>query len=190
MITITMARWHDGTMARWHDEKTGSVSSSCRRAFVAACLHRTVAHIIHDHVTGGRCRAAGGLCVAACHRDAAGPDHFFHAVRPEDFEQAVDLVLGAGRLDHQRFRADVDDPRSLRGELLLVEDELVEGEWLAADLVGCSVPGLGAVAQVIDAPSCSVLELDDGTLIPFVSAAIERVDTDGREIHVREGFLA
>ena len=86
--------------------------------------------------------------------------------------------------------ADVEDPRPLRGELLLVEDVLEEGEWLAADLVGCSVPGLGAVAQVVDAPSCSVLELDDGTLIPFVSDAIERVDTDAHEIRVRREFLA
>ena len=74
----------------------------------------------------------------------------------------------AGTDDRPLIRlAGVDDPRPLRGELLLVEDELAEGEWLAADLVGCSVPGLGTVAQVIDAPSCSVLELEDGTLIPF-----------------------
>jgi 16S rRNA processing protein RimM len=86
--------------------------------------------------------------------------------------------------------AELDDPRPLRGELLLVEDELAEGEWLASDLVGCSVPGLGAVARVVDAPSCSVLELEDGTLVPFVSDAIERVDLDAREIRVRKEFLA
>jgi 16S rRNA processing protein RimM len=85
--------------------------------------------------------------------------------------------------------ADVDDPSALRGELLLIEDELAEGEWLAADLVGCRVPGLGAVTQVVDAPSCSILELEDGTLIPFVSDAIERVDLDAGEIRVRADFL-
>jgi 16S rRNA processing protein RimM len=85
--------------------------------------------------------------------------------------------------------AGISDPRPLGGELLLVEDELAEDEWLAADLAGCSVPGLGAVTQVMDAPSCSVLELEDGTLIPFVSDAIERVDLDAREIHVRPDFL-
>jgi 16S rRNA processing protein RimM len=85
---------------------------------------------------------------------------------------------------------DVDDPRELRGELLLVEDELGEGEWLASDLAGCRVPGLGTVARVIDAPSCSVLELEDGTLIPFVSDAIERVDLEAGEIQVRRDFLA
>jgi ribosomal 30S subunit maturation factor RimM len=34
-----------------------------------------------------------------------------------------------------------------------------------------------------------VLELDDGTLVPFISDAIERVDLDAREIRVRAGFL-
>jgi 16S rRNA processing protein RimM len=86
--------------------------------------------------------------------------------------------------------SEIEDPRPLRGELLLVEDELAEGEWLASDLVGCTVPGLGTVERVVDAPSCSVLELDDGTLVPFVSDAVERVDTDAREIHVRREFLS
>jgi 16S rRNA processing protein RimM len=96
----------------------------------------------------------------------------------------------AGTDDRPLIRLDdVDDPRALRGELLLVEDELGEGEWLASDLVGCLVPGLGTVVRVIDGPSCSVLELEDGTLVPFVSDAIERVDVDAREIQVRRDFL-
>jgi 16S rRNA processing protein RimM len=87
----------------------------------------------------------------------------------------------------------VEDPRALRGELLLVEDELADDEWLAADLVGCIVRGLPpvdrAVTQVVDAPSCSILELEDGTLIPFVSDAIASVDVDAREIRVNPDFL-
>jgi 16S rRNA processing protein RimM len=83
----------------------------------------------------------------------------------------------------------IEDPRPLRGETLLVEDELAEGEWLAADLAGLSVPGMGTVARLIDAPSCSVLELEDGTLVPFVSDAIERVDLDAGEIRVNREFL-
>jgi 16S rRNA processing protein RimM len=86
--------------------------------------------------------------------------------------------------------AELEDPRPLRGELLLVEDELAEDEWLASELVGLRVPGRGTVARVVDAPSCSVLELDDGTLVPFVSDAIERVDLDAREIQVRADFLS
>jgi 16S rRNA processing protein RimM len=85
--------------------------------------------------------------------------------------------------------AGVDDPRELRGELLLVQDELADDEWLASQLVGLSVPGAGTVSQVIDAPSCSLLELDDGTLIPFISDAIEQVDTEAGEIRVSERFL-
>jgi 16S rRNA processing protein RimM len=85
--------------------------------------------------------------------------------------------------------SEVPDPRPLRGEALLVEDELGEDEWLASDLVGCRVPDLGTVTRVLDAPSCSVLELDDGTLVPFISDAIERVDLEAREIHVNRGFL-
>jgi 16S rRNA processing protein RimM len=129
-----------------------------------------------------------------------GLDGSFYVDGPKhELPEGLEIVLGAGT--HRIVRRagtdqrplirleGVDDPRSLRGETLLVEDELGEGEWLAADLVGCSVPGLGTVQRVIDAPSCSVLELDDGTLLPFVSEAIERVDSDAREIHVRPGFL-
>jgi 16S rRNA processing protein RimM len=86
----------------------------------------------------------------------------------------------------------VEDPRALRGELLLVEDELAEDEWLASDLVGLAVVGLAApaaVARLVDAPSCSILELDDGTLVPFVSDAIARVDVDARELHLNPDFL-
>jgi 16S rRNA processing protein RimM len=83
--------------------------------------------------------------------------------------------------------AGVDDPGAVRGESLLVEVELGEGEWLAADLVGRSVPGRGRVVRVLDAPSCSVLELSDGSLIPFVSDAIRSIE--GGEIHVDEHFL-
>jgi ribosomal 30S subunit maturation factor RimM len=70
-----------------------------------------------------------------------------------------------------------------------VEDELADDEWLASQLIGLSVPGIGTVSQVIDAPSCSVLELDDGTLIPFISDAIERVDIEAGEIRINEGFV-
>jgi 16S rRNA processing protein RimM len=85
--------------------------------------------------------------------------------------------------------AGLADPRPHRGETLLVEDELEEGEWLASDLVGCRIPDLGTIARVLDARSCSVLELDDGTLIPLISDAIKRVDLDAREIHVNRDFL-
>ncbi|HEY6778626.1 MAG TPA: hypothetical protein VI122_19115 [Thermoleophilaceae bacterium] len=77
----------------------------------------------------------------------------------------------------------------LRGELLLVEEELAEGEWLAGDLVGCQVPGLGRVSRVLDGPSCDLLELDDGTLVPIVSDAIVSIDPAAGRIEVRLEFL-
>ena len=40
---------------------------------------------------------------------------------------------------------------------------------------------------MLDGPSCSVLELEDGTLMPFVSDAIESVQPG--EIRVDERFL-
>jgi 16S rRNA processing protein RimM len=83
--------------------------------------------------------------------------------------------------------AGLEDPRDLRGELMLVEAELAEDEWLAADLVGCSVPGHGRVVRLLDGPSCSVLELEDGVLVPFISDAIESVQGD--EIRLKEGYL-
>ena len=42
---------------------------------------------------------------------------------------------------------------------------------------------------MVDGPSCSLLELEDGTLVPLVSDAIESIDLDAREIRVNRGFL-
>ena len=67
----------------------------------------------------------------------------------------------------------LEDPRPVRGQTMLIEDELAAGEWLASDLARCSVAGLGPVARVVDGPSCSLLELENGTLVPLVSDAIE-----------------
>jgi 16S rRNA processing protein RimM len=82
----------------------------------------------------------------------------------------------------------VEDPAAARGELLLVDVELADDEWLASDLVARTVPGRGRVLRVLEGPSCSVLELEDGTLVPFVSDAIRSVGE--HEILVNEDFLA
>lgn len=87
---------------------------------------------------------------------------------------------------------DRDAAAALRGEPLMLEDAgpVSEGEYSAAELVGCRVPGLGEVRRIVSGPSCDVLEVgDDGVLVPFVSDAIERVDTAGRVIEVDLGFL-
>jgi ribosomal 30S subunit maturation factor RimM len=83
----------------------------------------------------------------------------------------------------------VSDPRNHRGQSLLVEGELGDGEWLASQLVGCQVEDLGRVRRVLDGASCDVLELEDGTLIPLVSDAIASVDPDGRAISIHREFL-
>jgi 16S rRNA processing protein RimM len=78
---------------------------------------------------------------------------------------------------------------TLRGQQLLIETALAEDEWLAGDLVGCSVPGLGAVVRVLAGPSCDLLELEDGTLVPLVGDAVSRIDTEARLIEVDQRFL-
>jgi len=119
------------------------------------------------------------------------PRHELQEGTPLTVGDSVHRVARRGGTDERPLirLEGVEDPRPLRGELLLVEDELAEDEWLASDLVGCAVPGRGRVVQVVDGESCSVLELEDGTLVPFISDAIERVDTETGEIRVNEGFL-
>jgi 16S rRNA processing protein RimM len=86
-----------------------------------------------------------------------------------------------------------EDAAELRGEALLVaasEAPLDEGEWLAEDLVGCEVPGVGRVLRVLSGPSCDLLEVGlDEVLIPFVSDAVRRVDTEARVIEADLAFL-
>jgi len=129
-----------------------------------------------------------------------GRDGSFYVERPRhELPEGAEVTLAgrahrivrrAGTDERPLIRlADLDDPGRVRGDLLLVEDQLGEGEWLASDLVGLSVPGMGKVAQVIDAPSCSVLELEDGTLIPLVSDAVRSVDLEAGEIEVDRDFL-
>ena len=78
---------------------------------------------------------------------------------------------------------------ALRGKLLLVEATLGEGEWLAEDLVGCRVEGLGAVVRLIDAPSCDLLELEGGELVPLISDAVRAVDLEAGTIEIDRRFL-
>jgi 16S rRNA processing protein RimM len=129
-----------------------------------------------------------------------GLDGSFYVERPEhDLPRGTAVVVrGEARTVERRAGSDrrplvrlagIDDPRSVRGELLLVEQELEAGEWLAADLQGCEIPGQGRVHRVLAGPSCSVLELEDGTLVPFVSDAIGHVDVAAKRIEVKPEFI-
>ena len=54
--------------------------------------------------------AAGGRAAGSAHeRYAPGAHHLHHAVALEQFEDGVDLVLGAGDLNDEGFGVDVDD---------------------------------------------------------------------------------
>jgi len=81
----------------------------------------------------------------------------------------------------------------LRGEAILLPlaaAPLEPGEWLAEDLIGCEIPGIGVVQRVVSAPSCDVLEVGvDGVLIPFITDAVKKVDLEARRIDVDRDFL-
>lgn len=102
-----------------------------------------------------------------------------------------EVVRRAGTDDRPIIRlAGVDDPRALRGEILLVEEDLEPGEYLASELIGCEVPGLGRVERVIDAPSCPLLEVgEEGFLVPLIGDAVKNVDLERRVIEVDREFL-
>jgi 16S rRNA processing protein RimM len=84
------------------------------------------------------------------------------------------------------------DAEALGGAHLLVPAVLEEGEYWAADLVGCSVVDgsreIGVVTRMIALPSCEALEVGD-LLIPMVRDAIRSIDLDARRIDVDMGFL-
>jgi 16S rRNA processing protein RimM len=106
-------------------------------------------------------------------------------------EREYEVVRRAGIDDRPIVRLDgLDDPASVRGELLLVEDEIAEDEFLVADLIGCEIEGVGYVERVLDGPSCDVLEVGtDGVLIPLIGDAVKRVDLERRIIEVDREFL-
>jgi 16S rRNA processing protein RimM len=130
-------------------------------------------------------------------------DGSFYVERPDHSFELGTIVFVDGHERRVDRRAGTDDKplvrlvgigtreaaRALRGQLVLVEASLAEGEWLAEDLVGCRVEGLGAVVQVIDAPSCDLLELEGGELVPLIADAVHSVDLDARTIAIDRRFL-
>jgi len=139
-------------------------------------------------VTAGRVGRPHGRDGSFYVEDAAEPLEEGAAVMVAGSERRIDRRAGTDHRPLLRL-AGVTDPRALRGEALLVEVELAEGEWLAADLEGCQVEGAGRVERVLAGPSCDLLELDDGTLVPFISDAIRSVDVGARRISADPGFL-
>lgn len=106
-------------------------------------------------------------------------------------DETYEVIRRGGTDDRPLIRlAGIDDPSAIRGEILLVEEELEDDEYLAADLIGCEVPGLGRVERVLDAPSCALLEVgEDGHLIPLIGDAVKQVDLERKIIEVDRDFL-
>jgi 16S rRNA processing protein RimM len=140
-------------------------------------------------VTAGRVGRAHGRDGSFYVEDPRAELELGSTVRLGDREYKV--IRRAGIDDRPLIKLEeLDDPGAVRGELLLVEDQLDEDEYLASDLIGCEVPGLGRVERVIDAPSCPLLEVgEDGHLIPLIADAVKRVDLERKIIEVDRDFL-
>ena len=98
------------------------------------------------------------------------------------------IARRAGTDQRPLLRLEGIDGRDVRGEVLLVDEPLAEGEYLVEDLVGCEVEGVGRVDRVVNGPSCDVLEVGE-VLIPFVGDAVRSVDLERRTIEVDREFL-
>lgn len=134
-----------------------------------------------------------------------GLDGSFAVAEVQHRLEAGTIVHIAGRRRRVEHRAGSDDRPLIRvgdvgtrelaaalgGELVLVTgpELLAEREWLAEDLIGCRVEGLGEVRRVVGGPSCDVLELDGGALVPLVSDAVTSVDPQTGRIEVNRRFL-
>jgi 16S rRNA processing protein RimM len=146
-----------------------------------------------------------------------GLDGSFHVTRPNAqlLEHADSVVVDERELSITR-RAGTDrqlilrlqghDDRaaaeSLRGKEMLVPrshaPELGPDEWWAEDLAGCAVHdgdrSVGTVKQMLELPSCEVLEVErtDGNgqlLVPLVRDVVREVDLERRAIDIDLRFL-
>lgn len=139
---------------------------------------------------------------------AHGTQGAFHVVEPTErfelLEAGSQLEVdghGAARVAERKGTAarpiisleEISDSRPLRGRGLLVPRariELDSGEWLADDLVGCEVVGVGTVTGVWNGPSADGLEVDGGRIVvPLVRDAVREIDLPSGRIVVELRFL-
>jgi 16S rRNA processing protein RimM len=116
-------------------------------------------------------------------------------------EQRTEVVARKGTdarpIVRLALAADRDGAEALRGRELRVSragaPPLGEDEYWADDLVGCAVLAggreLGRVEEMLAYPSCDLLRLGDGTLVPLVRDAIVMIDLEARRIEVDAAFL-
>jgi 16S rRNA processing protein RimM len=145
-----------------------------------------------------------------------GLDGSFHVTRPnaqllrdaahvliDDRELEVTRRAGTDRSPILRVAGHEDRraAEALRGKDLMVAraeaPELGADEWWAEDLAGCDVHDggrpVGVVRQLLELPSCEVLEVERAgggdLLVPLVSDAVREVDLDQRTIDIDLRFL-
>jgi 16S rRNA processing protein RimM len=138
-----------------------------------------------------------------------GLDGSFHVLEPvthllvegAELEGLGTILVRKGSDDRPIIRAEAASDRTaadaLGGRELVVvgaePEALGEDEYLAEDLEGCVVADgpreLGRVERLLAYPSCELLELDDGSLVPLVRDCIRAVDVEAKRIEVDGGFL-
>ncbi|HEX8122102.1 MAG TPA: ribosome maturation factor RimM [Solirubrobacteraceae bacterium] len=141
-----------------------------------------------------------------------GLDGSFHVVSPQPHlldpeipvrvgDRPARIAARKGPPDRPILRLDIAADRAaiegLRGEGLFVErvdaPPLEEDEYWAEDLVGCAVRdgerSLGTVTALLALPSCEVLEVDSGLLVPLVRDAVRSVDVEAKVVEVDGEFL-
>jgi 16S rRNA processing protein RimM len=141
-----------------------------------------------------------------------GLDGSFHVIEPAPQmltigaeiwvgDRATEVLRRAGTDARPILRvglaSDREEVEALRGEQLRAPrvnaPPLDEDEYWAEDLVGCTVLDgtreVGTVQRLLTYPSCELLELDGGTLIPLVQDAIVTIDAEARRIEVDGRFL-
>jgi 16S rRNA processing protein RimM len=141
-----------------------------------------------------------------------GLDGSFHVIEPAPQmltigaeiwvgDRATEVLRRAGTDARPILRvglaSDREEVEALRGEQLRAPrgnaPPLDEDEYWAEDLVGCMVLAgtreVGTVQRLLTYPSCELLELDGGTLIPLVQDAIVAIDAEARRIEVDGRFL-
>ncbi|HWT93136.1 MAG TPA: ribosome maturation factor RimM [Solirubrobacteraceae bacterium] len=141
---------------------------------------------------------------------AHGLDGFFHVIDAlpgllvpgapiQDLGEVVSVKgTDAAPIVKLSTASDRTAAEALRGrELIVVGAEkppLEADEYAAEDLEGCAVvttasAALGTVQRLLAYPSCELLELDDGTLVPLVRDCIVEVDVASKRITVNGEFL-
>jgi 16S rRNA processing protein RimM len=145
-----------------------------------------------------------------------GLDGSFHVTRPNAplLRDAAHVMIGEHEFEVTRRAGTDRSPilrvaghedrtaaEGLRGQDVLVArteaPELGPDEWWAEDLAGCRVRDgereVGVVRQLLELPSCEVLEVERAgggeLLVPLVSDAVREVDLDQRAIDIDLRFL-